>query len=237
MQAPFLDEFYHHYVELKALTDRSLAAQKGPEYASNDRMRVGELIHEHFVREARRAVLPAGSMLLWDSKTIHQGWKGGQRLAIPVCWEPSWRRKPEAHRRKMIMCALGCPSTHWASLGNQHNVSARVILEAKKAMVHQGACVHLPIKQGGLLPSPRNLAAAAAAAGAAGGGGGGDGDGVETQHARRFRWATLKEAVTADEAKDAADALFACKDARGEKEMEAEERLRLMLDPRVFAAL
>ena len=31
-------------------------------------------------------------LLLWDSRTVHQGWRGGPRLAQPICWEPRERR-------------------------------------------------------------------------------------------------------------------------------------------------
>lgn len=72
--------------------------------------------------EARRAVVPAGSLLLWSSKTLHQGWSGGPRLAQPVCWEPAGRRSEFAHERKMRLAALGLPSTHWASLGVPHSL-------------------------------------------------------------------------------------------------------------------
>ena len=34
-------------------------------------------------------------LLLWDSRTVHQGWRGGPRLAMPICWEPRHRRSEE----------------------------------------------------------------------------------------------------------------------------------------------
>jgi hypothetical protein len=39
---------------------------------------------------------------------------------MPICWEPEIRRDEHAYRRKLILCASGLPSTHWASLGRQH---------------------------------------------------------------------------------------------------------------------
>merc|ERR1740121_2213771 len=69
---------------------------------------------------ARRVPVPAGGLLLWNSKTVHQGWRGGPRLAQPVCWEPASRRPAAARERKLRMAALGLPSTHWASLGLPH---------------------------------------------------------------------------------------------------------------------
>ena len=69
---------------------------------------------------ARRIPVPAGSLLLWGSKTSHQGWAGGRRLAVPVCWEKKVYRDEAALRRKMWLCATGLPSTHWATIGKVH---------------------------------------------------------------------------------------------------------------------
>ena len=49
----------------------------------------------------------------------------GPRLAMPVCWEPRERRPTEVFTRKLRLAASGLPSTHWASLGRQHNVTLR----------------------------------------------------------------------------------------------------------------
>lgn len=67
-----------------------------------------------------RLPVSAGSLLLWDSRTIHQGWRSGPRLAVPVCWEPRERVSPEATARKLRMAFLGVPSTHSPSEGRVH---------------------------------------------------------------------------------------------------------------------
>jgi hypothetical protein len=79
--------------------------------------------NERYLRCARRIRLHPGDLLIWDSRTIHQGWGGGYRLAMPICWEPRSRRTDETFARKVRLCALGLPSTHWASLGLQHNIT------------------------------------------------------------------------------------------------------------------
>lgn len=71
---------------------------------------------------ARRVTVPAGGGLFWSSRTTHQGWSGGPRLAQPVCWEPRIRRTRSAYIRKLYLAATGLPSTHWASLGQPHNL-------------------------------------------------------------------------------------------------------------------
>jgi len=43
-----------------------------------------------------------------------------------VCWEPTERRDQRAYERKLALCALGLPSTHWASLGLPHHLVAPV---------------------------------------------------------------------------------------------------------------
>mmetsp|Transcript_77022 Transcript_77022/g.121618 ORF Transcript_77022/g.121618 Transcript_77022/m.121618 type:complete len:393 (-) Transcript_77022:181-1359(-) len=61
---------------------------------------------------ARRVPVPAGALLIWSSRTVHQGWRGGPRLAVPICYEPADRVSEEARQRKIFMTAAGFPSTH-----------------------------------------------------------------------------------------------------------------------------
>lgn len=72
--------------------------------------------------QARRVPVPAGALLLFSSRTTHQGWSGGPRLAQPVCWEPVVRRDDLARERKLRLAVLGLPSTHWASLALPHEL-------------------------------------------------------------------------------------------------------------------
>lgn len=73
--------------------------------------------------EARRVPVPSGALLLFTSRTTHQGWSGGPRLAQPVCWEPRGRQDALMRERKLRLAALGLPSTHWASLALPHELS------------------------------------------------------------------------------------------------------------------
>jgi hypothetical protein len=73
-----------------------------------------ELLQQARVK-AKRVPCPPGSLLLWDSRTVHQGWRGGGRLAQPVCWEPTEGRDEAALCRKYWMCAAGIPSSHSGS--------------------------------------------------------------------------------------------------------------------------
>jgi len=75
------------------------------------------------VAGTRRVPCPPGSLLLWDSRTIHQGWAGGPRLAQPVCWEPKFRRDEAARRRKLWCCASGVPTSHSSSEGRVHGMA------------------------------------------------------------------------------------------------------------------
>eukprot|EP00927_Polykrikos_kofoidii_P072660 TRINITY_DN68760_c0_g1_i1.p1 TRINITY_DN68760_c0_g1~~TRINITY_DN68760_c0_g1_i1.p1 ORF type:complete len:443 (+),score=71.59 TRINITY_DN68760_c0_g1_i1:155-1330(+) len=68
----------------------------------------------------KRLPVPAGSLLLWDSRTIHQGWRGGPRFAVPVCWEPRDRVPEAATLRKLFMAAVGVASSHSPSEGRVH---------------------------------------------------------------------------------------------------------------------
>jgi hypothetical protein len=92
---------YKHFTPIKIMADNRINAQ--------------------YLYEAKRIPLPAGSLIIWNSKTIHQGWNGGQRLAMPVCWEPKALRSKQAYNRKLRIVCSGLATTHWASFGYQHD--------------------------------------------------------------------------------------------------------------------
>ena len=66
--------------------------------------------------------IPAGALLLWNSRTVHTGVKAGRRFAQAVCLEPARERPPQQRLAKMRLAALGIPGTHWARIGHQHDV-------------------------------------------------------------------------------------------------------------------
>eukprot|EP00759_Apiculatamorpha_spiralis_P021085 PhF_6_TR26158/c0_g1_i12/m.37107 len=78
---------------------------------------------KEFATYARRIPVPAGGMIMWSSRTIHQGWPNGPRLAVPVCYEPSSRRTGEVLEKKKQLVRLGLPSSHWASICVEHSLS------------------------------------------------------------------------------------------------------------------
>ena len=95
-----------HYCEVKELQDATL----------REELLAGWCAH------SRKLTIPAGALLLWNSRTVHTGWKGGPRFAQAVCLEPA-RERPAAQRlAKLRLAALGLPSTHWARIGHQHDV-------------------------------------------------------------------------------------------------------------------
>merc|ERR1712217_890136 len=75
----------------------------------------------------RRIPVPAGALLLWSSCTVHQGWDGGPRLAVPVCWEPRQRVDAEARNRKLKFAALGVTTSHSPSEGRIHPNFTKVV--------------------------------------------------------------------------------------------------------------
>ena len=92
-------------------------------YSPISDMKNREAAHElntTYLQEARRIPVPRGSLLVWSSRTVHQGHAGGRRLAFPVCWEPRERRDEETLRRKIRMVLMGFASAHSAALGQKH---------------------------------------------------------------------------------------------------------------------
>eukprot|EP00927_Polykrikos_kofoidii_P076791 TRINITY_DN73818_c0_g1_i1.p1 TRINITY_DN73818_c0_g1~~TRINITY_DN73818_c0_g1_i1.p1 ORF type:complete len:407 (-),score=57.92 TRINITY_DN73818_c0_g1_i1:60-1280(-) len=124
-----------HYCEIQEMRKREAARKLAAGWRMN----------------ARRAVVPSGSVFLWNSKTVHTGWRGGPRLAQAVCLEPANRRSPQERLAKMRLAALGLPSTHWASVGQQHDM---VLLNGgyfgrggTPARVHMDGQVSLPLRR------------------------------------------------------------------------------------------
>lgn len=42
---------------------------------------------------------------------------------MPICWEPRSRRSQQVRNRKVRLLLQGYPTTHWASLGYQHDLT------------------------------------------------------------------------------------------------------------------
>ena len=79
-----------------------------------------------FAQHARRVPVPPGAMLLWSSRCIHQGWPVGPRLAVPLCFEPKFRRPAKAVSTKVELVRKGTPSTHWASICSPHTLGGKI---------------------------------------------------------------------------------------------------------------
>lgn len=107
------------------------AAQKGRRELGSQSIRINslddyserELLAGLAIAGTRRIPCPAGSLLLWDSRTVHQGWNGGPRLAQPICWEPRSRRDEMARLRKLYCCAAGVATSHSSSEGRVHGMA------------------------------------------------------------------------------------------------------------------
>lgn len=80
-------------------------------------------IMSDFIQNSRRVQMNAGSLLIFSSKTIHQGFPGGLRIAQTLCWEPREYRDESAYRRKLEAVNKGIGTTHWASLGIHHGAT------------------------------------------------------------------------------------------------------------------
>lgn len=76
-----------------------------------------------WVANARRIQVPKGSLLIFNSRTIHQGYPCGYRLAQTISWEPRKYRNDDALHRKLQAIHRQIGTTHWASLGIHHGAS------------------------------------------------------------------------------------------------------------------
>ena len=84
-------------------------------------------IQEDFMKRwlngARRVQVPAGGLIIFNSRTIHQGYSSGYRLAQPISWAPKVCRSDVALKQKLQTMHMGIATTHWAELGIHHVVS------------------------------------------------------------------------------------------------------------------
>lgn len=82
-----------------------------------------EQMMNNFIENSRRVQINAGSLLIFSSKTLHQGFPGGLRIAQTICYEPREYRDQSAYKRKLEAVHKGIGTTHWASLGLHHGAS------------------------------------------------------------------------------------------------------------------
>jgi len=92
-----------------------------------------------FVAGCGRVPVARGGLLLWSSRTIHQGWPNGPRLAMPVCFEPRERRARQAYLNKHRCIESGVPTSHWASLGISHSTHSSHVPDMVDGIVLQRA--------------------------------------------------------------------------------------------------
>ena len=114
----------NQYFELlAAIPEQSYDGHNGLYITSIPDIKEKERLLKVWCEESRRIPVPAGALLIFNSRTIHQGYQGGLRLAQTVCWEPKIFRTEEALIKKLQACIMGIATTHWASLGIHHGVS------------------------------------------------------------------------------------------------------------------
>jgi len=134
---------YSHYIELSLLLENDHFGD----------VVKGRQINLKYIKEARRVPLQEGDLIIWNSKTIHQGYKNyGRRLAMPVCYEPKTRRTKKSFISKLKYAIEGFGTTHWASLGQKHGVYLKEIENHAEPAVYdytntEGDNIELPIKE------------------------------------------------------------------------------------------
>jgi len=114
----------NEYFELLGdIPEQSYDGHNGIYITSIPDLKEKERLLKVWCEKSRRIPVPAGALLIFNSRTIHQGYQGGLRLAQTVCWEPKIYRTEDALIKKLQACVMGIATTHWASLGIHHGVS------------------------------------------------------------------------------------------------------------------
>jgi hypothetical protein len=73
-----------------------------------------------YAPKAVKLALRAGSLLLFNSKLVHQGVLGPHRLCFMICYRNKEDRAEEARKRKIVMYLGGHRSNHMSQLGIYH---------------------------------------------------------------------------------------------------------------------
>ena len=75
---------------------------------------------EIYTPTAHRLKLKAGDLLIYNSKTVHQGWHGPHRLCFMVSYGRKIDRTEIVRKNKILMYLSGYRSTHWSQLSQHH---------------------------------------------------------------------------------------------------------------------
>ena len=105
-----------------------------------------EKMFNDWKKHSRRVQVPAGALLIFNSRTIHQGYPSGTRLAQTLSWEPKRFRREDALIRKVQAMHMGIGTTHWASLGIHHGASFMKSYKPPAYSDRHHNCV-IPMKQ------------------------------------------------------------------------------------------
>jgi len=94
--------------------------------------RIGEDVE--IAAEARCIFVPRGGMILWNSKTLHQGWTG-KRLGFMVCYVPKKWRTEEVRRMKIASYLSGRCNSHWPQYSHGSPYEPRITKYAYNDLV------------------------------------------------------------------------------------------------------
>jgi hypothetical protein len=75
--------------------------------------------NKYFSR-AVKLEIPAGCLLLFSSKLVHQGMYGPHRLCFMICYGDAKDRSEQIRKRKIVMYLGGHRSSHWSQFGIYH---------------------------------------------------------------------------------------------------------------------
>lgn len=75
---------------------------------------------DRFSKDAVKLDIPAGCLLLFNSKLVHQGRYGPRRLCFMVSYGNKQDRSEQVRQRKIVMYLGGHRSNHWSQYGIYH---------------------------------------------------------------------------------------------------------------------
>lgn len=79
-----------------------------------------QIVNPNLMSDAVKLMLRAGDLLVFNSKTVHQGWHGPHRLCFMVSYGRKQDRTNQERAKKLLMYMCGQRGNHWSQLGQLH---------------------------------------------------------------------------------------------------------------------
>lgn len=87
---------------------------------THNKYRLTSNVEEKYWKDAKRLLIKKGELVIFNSRTIHQGWYSKDRLCFMVSYAIKKERTEESLNTKIMFYKEGIRTTHWAQFPYSH---------------------------------------------------------------------------------------------------------------------